>query len=168
VFAPRREYDSNLGRWITEDPSELADGPNRYAYVDGSPMTMYDPTGESALIALPLLPILGAVTLPAWVVPAVILGTVVGTVAIAANIYNKNKQAEDEKANYDKFLDSLKKADQTKEKEKPQFPSPDPEGDAENIRKTKDKFDKVDRGQIDSNRKAEQKFDKWLKDLCRK
>ncbi len=41
----KRDYDSNLGRWLTPDPAGFADGPNLYAYVHNDPMTLFDPWG---------------------------------------------------------------------------------------------------------------------------
>jgi RHS repeat-associated protein len=46
VVSPSRPYDPNTGRWISEDPLGLADGPNRYAYAQNAPTTTTDPTGE--------------------------------------------------------------------------------------------------------------------------
>jgi RHS repeat-associated protein len=40
-----RYYAPWLGRWTAADPAGLVDGPNRYAYVRGSPIMMHDPTG---------------------------------------------------------------------------------------------------------------------------
>lgn len=39
-----RAYDSELGRWLSEDPI-AADGPNLYAYVSGNPVLWADPDG---------------------------------------------------------------------------------------------------------------------------
>ncbi len=41
----RRDYDRNLGRWLTPDPQGYADGPNLYAYVHNRPLTLIDPWG---------------------------------------------------------------------------------------------------------------------------
>jgi RHS repeat-associated protein len=41
----RREYDPNLGVWITPDPAGFLDGPNLYAYVHNNPLTYIDPYG---------------------------------------------------------------------------------------------------------------------------
>ena len=40
-----RYYAPWLGRWASPDPAGLVDGPNLYAYVQNSPLTMSDPTG---------------------------------------------------------------------------------------------------------------------------
>jgi RHS repeat-associated protein len=45
TLAPFRAYDSNVGRWTSEDPMGLDDGPNRYAYVFGRPVNATDPLG---------------------------------------------------------------------------------------------------------------------------
>ncbi len=44
----RRDYDRNLGRWLTPDPMGFVDGPNLYAYVHNSPLTLFDPWGLEA------------------------------------------------------------------------------------------------------------------------
>ncbi|MDP1978693.1 RHS repeat-associated core domain-containing protein [Undibacterium sp.] len=41
----KRDYDCRLGRWLTPDPAGFVDGPNLYAYVHNSPMTLFDPWG---------------------------------------------------------------------------------------------------------------------------
>jgi len=40
-----RDYDFNLGRWLTADPLGFADGPNLYAYVHNNPLMYVDPYG---------------------------------------------------------------------------------------------------------------------------
>jgi RHS repeat-associated protein len=52
TLAPYRAYASSLGRWISEDPSGMVDGPNLFAYVDGGPIDYVDPTGEGALAVI--------------------------------------------------------------------------------------------------------------------
>jgi RHS repeat-associated protein len=42
VYFGRRYYDSNLGRWITQDPIGFDGGPNLYAYVLNNPLTNFD------------------------------------------------------------------------------------------------------------------------------
>ncbi len=49
-----RAYDPELGRWISEDPTEFVNGPNRYAYVRNSPVRLFDPDGRRAQ-ALPII-----------------------------------------------------------------------------------------------------------------
>ena len=47
-LAPQRQYDSSLGRWISEDPkadSTRTEGPNRYLYVSNDPIAFRDPLG---------------------------------------------------------------------------------------------------------------------------
>jgi len=43
----RRYYDSETGRYITQDPIGLEGGVNRYAYVDHDPVSEFDSTGEA-------------------------------------------------------------------------------------------------------------------------
>jgi RHS repeat-associated protein len=44
-LAPYRAYDSDLGRWVSLDPSGYLDGPNRYQYALGNPVNSIDPLG---------------------------------------------------------------------------------------------------------------------------
>lgn len=44
-----RLLDSSLGRWISEDPVGLLEGPNYYLYVANSPTARVDPLGDQAL-----------------------------------------------------------------------------------------------------------------------
>jgi RHS repeat-associated protein len=44
-----RAYDATIGRWISEDPAGMADGPNLYAYAANSPGSFIDPLGLSVL-----------------------------------------------------------------------------------------------------------------------
>jgi RHS repeat-associated protein len=43
-----RYYDSQIGRFLNEDPSEFGAGPNFYRYVNNNPVSLYDPTGLCA------------------------------------------------------------------------------------------------------------------------
>ena len=47
-LAMYRAYDSNLGRWLSEDPLRDADGPNRYMYVRSDPVRLIDLYGLEA------------------------------------------------------------------------------------------------------------------------
>ena len=42
VFFGKRYYHPSLGRWLTQDPAGLQGGPNLYAYVNNTPLTLYD------------------------------------------------------------------------------------------------------------------------------
>ncbi|MBS1784317.1 MAG: RHS repeat-associated core domain-containing protein [Acidobacteria bacterium] len=45
MLTPTREYDPNLGRWISRDPIEETGGQNVYAYVLNNPIRFSDPFG---------------------------------------------------------------------------------------------------------------------------
>jgi RHS repeat-associated protein len=44
-LAVLRHYDADLGRWTTQDPIGLVDGPSLYAYVGNNPVKWIDPQG---------------------------------------------------------------------------------------------------------------------------
>jgi RHS repeat-associated protein len=73
-----RAYDSELGRWISEDPAGFVDGPNRYAYVRNSPVRLFDPDGRQAQ-ALPIIVICSPdpVTKAALIAAGVAAGAVI-------------------------------------------------------------------------------------------
>jgi RHS repeat-associated protein len=58
-----RDYDPNVGRWVSKDPIRFDGGANLYAYVGNDPVNLIDPHGEAAqaaaAAAFPLLPALG-------------------------------------------------------------------------------------------------------------
>src|ERR1700733_9594404 len=46
-FSRARYYDSTVGRWINEDPTQFAGGdPNLYRYVHNAPTVATDPSGQ--------------------------------------------------------------------------------------------------------------------------
>ena len=45
IIAPLRAYDSDTGRWLSEDPIEEAGGLNLYGYVGNGPVMNTDPSG---------------------------------------------------------------------------------------------------------------------------
>lgn len=45
LYTMYRSFDSDLGRWISEDPSGMRDGPNLYSYVTNKPTKLIDPLG---------------------------------------------------------------------------------------------------------------------------
>jgi len=49
-FYRARYYDPVLKRFISEDPIGTAGGVNLYAYVEGNPINMVDPTGEVGIV----------------------------------------------------------------------------------------------------------------------
>jgi RHS repeat-associated protein len=46
IYYRARWYDTQQGRFISEDPTNFTDGPNLYAYVGDDPVNFYDPLGE--------------------------------------------------------------------------------------------------------------------------
>jgi RHS repeat-associated protein len=51
LLATYRAYDARLGRWLSEDPLGLADGPNLFAYVENAPLNRRDPLGLAGISA---------------------------------------------------------------------------------------------------------------------
>jgi RHS repeat-associated protein len=81
IYFGQRDYDPNLGRWITQDPAGWADSSNLYQYVFNNPFAYRDPDGQFAFV-IPFL-IWGAEialpTLSACVGP-IIYGALTGAV----------------------------------------------------------------------------------------
>lgn len=50
-----RFYSPELGRFINQDPIGLAGGLNWFAYANGNPISMVDPSGNVPLIAIPIV-----------------------------------------------------------------------------------------------------------------
>jgi RHS repeat-associated protein len=48
-LAQYRGYDSQLGRWLSRDPIDLAGGLNLYGYVENDPIKYLDPSGEAPM-----------------------------------------------------------------------------------------------------------------------
>src|SRR6266480_1181706 len=48
-----RYYDPATGRFLSPDPAGMVDGPNRYAYVAGNPVSFVDPTGTRVGSCMP-------------------------------------------------------------------------------------------------------------------
>lgn len=44
-----RAYDPRLGRWLSQDPQGMSDGPNMYSYVSNKPTTHLDPDGLAGI-----------------------------------------------------------------------------------------------------------------------
>jgi RHS repeat-associated protein len=45
LLALFRAYDPTAGRWLSEDPAEMIDGPNLFSYVKNQPVRAIDPLG---------------------------------------------------------------------------------------------------------------------------
>ena len=114
-YCGSRYYAAYLGRFISPDPSFVADGPNMFAYVHNNPISHIDPTGNfdvdvkvvciatvSALaltglmvatggVALALIPVVMEVTAfeAAFIIAASQTAAVVGTVSGIASTYKK-------------------------------------------------------------------------------
>jgi RHS repeat-associated protein len=55
-FATHRVLDPALGRWLSEDPGGMLDGPNLYGYVSNKPIVLADPLGLQGIILKLLCP----------------------------------------------------------------------------------------------------------------
>jgi RHS repeat-associated protein len=45
-----RYYDPQAGRWLTQDPLGMVDGPNTYAFIGNNPVNFVDPWGEQEAV----------------------------------------------------------------------------------------------------------------------
>jgi RHS repeat-associated protein len=86
-----RWYNPAIQRWMSEDPIGFAGGDaNLYRYIGNEPTNGTDPNGATAVAAAPAFWV-GAVTLPAWAGPAIVVGA--GTASAAAT-YKISQWAE--------------------------------------------------------------------------
>lgn len=51
VYFGKRDYDPDLGRWLTTDPAGFVDSLNLYQYALNNPFSYYDPDGEFLFMA---------------------------------------------------------------------------------------------------------------------
>ncbi len=56
-----RYYNPELGRFLSQDPAGMVDGPNMYVYVKNNPVNEVDPKGEFPIVALFAAAIIAAV-----------------------------------------------------------------------------------------------------------
>jgi RHS repeat-associated protein len=54
-YSRERYYDSATGRFLSEDPIGFAGGANLYAYANGDPILVNDPTGEKGKLGSPII-----------------------------------------------------------------------------------------------------------------
>ena len=85
AFYRARYYSPLAGRFLSDDPAGLIDGPNLSAYVRNGPTGAVDPTGNNTWLQLVPAVVTTVVTTatvttaPAWVGPALIVGGVIAT-----------------------------------------------------------------------------------------
>ncbi|MGA8164434.1 MAG: RHS repeat-associated core domain-containing protein, partial [Waddliaceae bacterium] len=79
-----------LGRWLTADPLDFADGPNLYAYVRNNPLSFVDPDGQF-VFAIPLITWGASLAIPSL---TTVLTTVAYTAATGVAFYGGYKVAE--------------------------------------------------------------------------
>jgi RHS repeat-associated protein len=167
-----RYYDSEVGRFISEDPLNYRGGDvNLYSYVGNNPVNWKDPSGKNPLAAVGAL--FGAGTLPAWVGPALIA---TATVMLAIGVYEaflkpmlakskEAKEAEEEATRQDQFDQDTRKPARKKKAYEPttrkEEDAPTPEDTLKDIRETQDLLRRAGRGEkIRDISKSEQNFDK--------
>ncbi|MCH9624974.1 MAG: hypothetical protein S4CHLAM123_01360 [Chlamydiales bacterium] len=51
IYFGKRDYDPELGRWLTTDPAGFIDSLNAYQYALNNPFCYYDPNGEFVFLA---------------------------------------------------------------------------------------------------------------------
>ncbi len=83
-----RDYDPQTGRYIQSDPIGLNGGANTYSYAGSNPLTLFDPTGELAIVSRAGSTI--TVTVPVYFDPAITDANLVRSWEKAvAKIWNK-------------------------------------------------------------------------------
>ena len=68
-YCEQRYYAAHISRWVSTDPTWLADGINLYAYVNGNPVSGVDPSGTQTVEDDKVEPVLDDVVNPPLVVP---------------------------------------------------------------------------------------------------
>lgn len=151
-----RAYDPMLGRWLSDDPAGMPDGPNRVSYVLNRPISAYDADGRAAIvIVIPL--IIEAIEFAAAYTVVVLTGAAAGQAISDAFLSKSQKEAKDEATREDKFEQDFNKKIDRANREK--FPKEKrPEDTAEDLAKTRDGFRKGGRDQVDSSRKSDDRI----------
>ena len=83
-FMRARYYSPDDGRFVSEDPIRHSGGLNLYSYTGNHPTGLIDPSGTAAVLAIPLIGVVGAAAI-FNVLTAVGVGAIIG--AVGAGIY---------------------------------------------------------------------------------